>query len=408
MGRTLAAGPTRRRGGRPERRHFIIGSIALCVTAISLTACTDDEPETPTALDVAFYNDAARFDLANADRGELLDQQVTVAPEGLTAIRFLYRSIDATGQPAAVSGVAFRPTSAPPRGGFPLIAFAHPTTGLADSCAPSRRSDGLSITADMVKAGYAVVQTDYVGLGTPGVHPYMHGPSEAAAVLDSITAGRAMTSLSASSSQVALWGYSQGGHAVLFAGQDPLAQAMGIVGIVDAAGPSSRSWAIGAEPGPGINYQFAMMLQTSWAATLGLDLSLVALPKIVALSPQLIDDANPRCPDANALVSSVPPKERQRLSMADVPPWSSALAAMDMPTTGSVAPVFIQHGTADEVVPFAQSVEAATILCAAGTIVQLKALEKGTHGLAALPGLGLDWLAGRFAGEPAPNSCPAK
>ncbi len=380
-------------------------SLAL---AIPLTACTDEKPATPIKLDVGFYNDAGRFDLAKAERGDLLDQQLAVAPVGSTAIRFLYRSIDATGAPTVVSGVAFRPTSTPSRGGFPLIAFAHPTTGLADSCAPSRASDAVSITSEMVKAGYAVVQTDYVGLGTPGVHPYMDGPSEAAAVLDSILAARSLSSLDASPDRVALWGYSQGGHAVLFASQDPLARSLGVVGVIDAAGPSSRSWVIGAEPPASPMYPFAVMLQTSWSATLGLDMSQVAGPKIVGLTPQLIDDANPRCPDTNSLVQPVPAKQRQRATMASVPAWNAALAAMDMPTTGSAAPVFIQHGTADEVVPFAQSLAAATILCAAGTVVQLKALEKGTHGLAALPGLGLDWLAARFAGESAPTTCPPK
>ena len=31
---------------------------------------------------------------------------------------------------------------------------------------------------DWVNAGYAVVRTDYQGLGTPGPHPYLIGKSE--------------------------------------------------------------------------------------------------------------------------------------------------------------------------------------------------------------------------------------
>jgi hypothetical protein len=35
-----------------------------------------------------------------------------------------------------------------------------------------------------------VVQTDYEGLGTPGTHPYLNGPSEGRRVLDMVRAAR--------------------------------------------------------------------------------------------------------------------------------------------------------------------------------------------------------------------------
>ena len=43
-----------------------------------------------------------------------------------------------------------------------------------------------------LKAGYAVVRTDYEGLGTPGVHPYLVGRSEGRSVLDAVRAARAL------------------------------------------------------------------------------------------------------------------------------------------------------------------------------------------------------------------------
>ena len=42
----------------------------------------------------------------------------------------------------------------------------------------------------MLAHGYVVVATDYEGLGTPGVHAYLVGLSEARAVLDSVRAAR--------------------------------------------------------------------------------------------------------------------------------------------------------------------------------------------------------------------------
>ena len=37
---------------------------------------------------------------------------------------------------------------------------------------------------DMLSQGYVVVATDYPGLGTDGIHPYLIGESEGRAVLE--------------------------------------------------------------------------------------------------------------------------------------------------------------------------------------------------------------------------------
>ena len=69
-----------------------------------------------------------------------------------------------------------------------MIAWAHPTSGVVQSCAPSLMPDlagtiwGLS---DMLARDYVVVATDYPGLGAPGMHPYLIGESEGRAVLGS-------------------------------------------------------------------------------------------------------------------------------------------------------------------------------------------------------------------------------
>jgi dienelactone hydrolase len=110
--------------------------------------------------------------------------------------RILYSSVDWRDpkRVTTVSGALFLPKGAPPKGGWPLIAWAHGTTGVADVCAPSfmprsaRDQDYLSAWLD---AGYAIVATDYEGLGTPGPHPYLQSKSEGQAVLDSARAALA-------------------------------------------------------------------------------------------------------------------------------------------------------------------------------------------------------------------------
>src|SRR5215470_17744409 len=88
---------------------------------------------------------------------------------GSTAFRILYRSTSPSGEPIAVSGAIFIPPGPARAGGRDVIAWAHPTSGVVESCAPSLMPDlagtiwGLS---DMLARGYVVVATDYPGLGT--------------------------------------------------------------------------------------------------------------------------------------------------------------------------------------------------------------------------------------------------
>src|ERR1700749_227428 len=85
----------------------------------------------------------------------------------------LYRSVDASGKNVAVSGTITLPKGKAPKGGWPVLTYAHGTTGIADICAPSR--SGASLLSSYIyptlrqwlKAGFAVVRTDYQGLGTP-------------------------------------------------------------------------------------------------------------------------------------------------------------------------------------------------------------------------------------------------
>src|SRR5688500_15112493 len=53
----------------------------------------------------------------------------------------LYRSTGVNGRPNAVSGSLTLPKGKAPKTGWPVISYAHGTTGSADACAPSRGYD---------------------------------------------------------------------------------------------------------------------------------------------------------------------------------------------------------------------------------------------------------------------------
>jgi acetyl esterase/lipase len=278
---------------------------------------------------------------------------------------------------------------------------------VADACAPSRTPSSVSLIKDLVQAGYAVVQTDYVGLGTPGAHPYLNAPSEGRAVLDSLVAARQIETLALNRERAAVWGYSQGGHAALAASQmTEDMQRLGIVGVVDAAGPSRGAWLIDAlAPDETSRYLFPVLAEVSWSDVFGLDLAAVAGPALVQMAPKILDESTDTCPNTGQLAQQVPASQRVVAPMADVAGWRDALAAAEIAPAPAAAPVFIQHGTADDVVPFGESIHAKQLLCGSGTAVTVNVQDKGTHITAVDPNPPLAWLAERFAGKPAGSNC---
>ncbi|GAA0941551.1 alpha/beta hydrolase family protein [Actinocorallia libanotica] len=169
----------------------------------------------------------AAADVPPGQRGRVVDAKAlagTAALPSASANRLVsYTSQGVNGRRITVSGTVSLPQGAPPRGGWPVISWAHGTTGTADVCAPSASVPGgpvddyVSITSAYldrwVARGYAVVQTDYEGLGTEGGHPYMNGESAANTVVDLVHAARRLDHRIGRD-----WfavGHSQGGQAAL-------------------------------------------------------------------------------------------------------------------------------------------------------------------------------------------------
>jgi hypothetical protein len=177
---------------------------ALAVLAAAACSSTPRKPD-------AFYLPPSPM-TAGAPGEVLRIEPDADGPKGARSMRVLYRSTGLKGEPQAVSALVVIPDGPAPAGGRNVVAWAHPTTGVVPDCAPSLQPDwrktipGLE---EMVAAGWVVVATDYPGLGTPGVHPYLVGPSEAQAVVDSVRAARRIPEAGAGD-RFAVWGHSQG------------------------------------------------------------------------------------------------------------------------------------------------------------------------------------------------------
>lgn len=239
-----SVGETRSAGPAPWWRRsisFVVAaaSLAVAVALAGLGSLVSDSTPVPDG----FYS--APQDVP-AEPGALLrtadfDRDV---PDGARAWRILHTSTALDDEPALASAILVVPDDAGEEP-LPLVAWAHGTTGVAEGCAPSLLDDPFEAGAmftldDAVERGWAVVATDYIGLGTEGPHSYLVGEPAGHAVLDAIRAARAVEGVSLSDRAV-VWGHSQGGHAALWAGTlaDDYAPDAGVVGVA-AMAPASN------------------------------------------------------------------------------------------------------------------------------------------------------------------------
>jgi pimeloyl-ACP methyl ester carboxylesterase len=269
----------------------------------------------------------------------------------------LYRSTSATGKAVAVSGTLTIPKGKAPKGGWPVISWAHGTTGIADQCAPSR--DGSApivnyaypLLQRWLKAGYAVVRTDYEGLGTPGAHPYLIGSSEGHSVLDAVRAARKADARLGK--RVVLAGHSQGGQAVLWAASlapryTPDLKLRGTVALAPASHLSEQAGLLESFHSPNALTGFAAMVLR------GVD---VARPSLGVRS-LFSDPAKPLYPrtlteclaQVETSFDAIAPADLLRQG-ADQTPLIAAVSQLDDPEDLNIrTPVQVQQGTADQTV----------------------------------------------------------
>jgi acetyl esterase/lipase len=336
------------------------------------------------------------------------------APLGANAYRILYRSTGLGDEPIAVSGVVVVPAGDPPKEGRPIVAWAHPTTGIVPRCAPSEAFfvfQNMMGLRDMVRRGYIVAMTDYPGLGTEGPHPYLVGNSEARAVLDSVRAARLLAGAFAGD-RYAVWGHSQGGQAALFVGMisGTYAPELHLVGVAVAAPATDLQTLLrdDAETDGGRN--ITAMTLWSWTRVYKAPLNGVIDPSVMPAVDALASECLESVGDMVERHYSQRPLETRFLTVkdiTDIEPWRSLLIQNTPGTLPPDIPVFIAQGDADGLVRPAVTREYAARLCRAGSAVSYLSMPGVRHGFAgaksAIPAVA--WIADRFADLQPPSSC---
>lgn len=335
-------------------------------------------------------------------------------PRDSEAFRILYRSKGIKGEPIEVSGAIFIPSGPVPAGGRNIIAWAHPTSGVVRKCAPSLLPDiagtiwGLP---RMLDKGYIVVATDYPGLGTPGIHPFLIGDSEGRAVLDSVRAARAL-SRSGASNRFVVWGHSQGGQASLFTGElaRSYAPELKLFGVAAAAPATYLTELFDADISTAGGKELAAMAIYSWSRLYNLPATSLVEPDAMGPYLGIAQDCLERIPNIATMIRAEKPLQSERFlkeNPAKTPPWSKIMERNTPGKRPAGAPVFIAQGTADKTVRPPITKQFARKLCSQGTRVMLVSLPGTGHLFAARNSVNtaLKWMDDRFRGVPAPSVC---
>ncbi len=346
--------------------------------------------------------------------GEVLRMEpLEGGPSGARSWLLLYRSTGLKGEPVAVSAVLLVPDGEAPAGGRPVVAWAHPTTGVAPDCAPSLQRNWKTTIPGlgaMLDAGWVVVATDYPGLGTPGPHPYLVGESEARAVVDSVRAARNVKEASAGN-RFAVWGHSQGGHAALFTGQlaPRLAPELTLVGVAAAAPATDLPALFEKDLGTKLGNVLTAEALWAWSRVFQSSIDSVVVPSArpVVERVGLLCIRDPA--EGIAAFSEAMPLRDGFVSAAlsGTQPWGSIMRENSTGAAAIGVPVYILQGTGDTVVrPSVTAVYAGSV-CGRGTPVRYQVAPGEEHFLVAFKfsGDAVAWMSDRFAGKPPPDDC---
>ncbi|WP_168214764.1 lipase family protein [Mycolicibacterium sp. ELW1] len=407
-------------------RRIVTALSLLVIVVLSGAACGKSPSPQPTTDKPAPSEQYG--DVITSDAARDLDPSLQSAVEW--AKRFTYASRSGINDNGThVTAILLVPKGPAPDGGWRLVAFGHPASGTKPGCGPSTSPTLLNSSAvvqQLLQAGYAVVVSDYQGLGDLAkiqdrpdrdhYHPYLDSTTVGYNLIDSVRAGRQVIERAggqASTSWLAL-GIGQGGQAAWAAnelaanqgwsmtllGSVAISPAADITGLADAAEAGTLNgqqqldllaFLSGVKNSyfndfPLDDYRSGIVAQ-KWDALLACDPA--GLAERATIASQITpDDLRPHSPAAaNTL--------RGFLEKSSLPQG---------PTQG---PMLVIYGDQDPATPAAWTDAALDRACKMGDVITIRRLPGDAPDQLDMAEA-LDWMNQRVNSVPAPNDCEGR
>lgn len=402
----------------------------MCVWSIIFLAVSAMFPLAATADNDDFYQPPAQFSTHPQAPGTVLRTQPV---DNTRATKMLYASTDQDGKPVAVSGYVIEPD----RPAVGTVVFAPGTRGQGDMCAPSKgpwlvgavSPTAMSVNYELpiqyyaASLGLRVIVTDYIGLGTPGIHTYVNAAEEAHAVLDAARAGLRVAKAPLDS-PVGLHGYSQGGGAVAAAAElaEEYAPDVRLVGTYAGAPPADLFEVFTTVDGSSISGVLGMAINgfsardAQFRAAVDRHVSDAGHRYLQTVATSCVIDSVGKYGFMKSNVFT-----KTGITFKEVvqqePVIAETLKRNSLGKKPPRTPIFMMTGRSDDIIPTDQVARLADKYCRAGATVSAtqSALPRVTptinsginHALSSWEDIqpSMEYLLARFRGEPARNDC---
>jgi pimeloyl-ACP methyl ester carboxylesterase len=391
---------------RPPLLKLLATALLFAASAASVPSqvLNPKTSQTPRRLPLSkFYDTPDPFPAGQP--GELIRSEPFyeyLLPYTISAVRILYHSRSAHDKDIAASGVVLLPRGTAPTGGWPIIAWAHDLTGSARQCAPSllKTLNEGPLLSMYVGLGYAVVASDYAGLGSNFPYAVLDVPSDAQDVINSVAAARAALPQLGSKWLVA--GYAHGSRVAVGVAEALPKNAdsnyLGAIGILGVADPPEFFEHLVQEPSYPMLAFLAQGIKNQYA---GFRVDDMLTDKGVALYKNLGDS----CEATSGQVPNA--TELLKPGWQNNPYVKEFFSRNALGRKPAFSPLLLISGETDGDVP--SSLTAAIV----GRLCQQKdrVLFVNYPGLNPSAVLGnsvgeqVSWIRARFSGQPAPSNC---
>lgn len=379
----------------------------------------DSGPMLPTPDPDRWY--AAPTGIEELKPGDVIKARPMPVPFGFFNVRvseLMFRSTDSEGHPIAATSLVMIPDNH--RANGPLLSYQHIINALGLRCTSSRALYSSDPDIQIKEAptlnvalqqGWAVSLPDHLGPRSAYGAARLGGQI----VLDSIRAAQRHAEFKSAHSRVVMAGYSGGGMATAWAAAEAreYAPELNIVGSVEGGVPMNlekMADVLGLHsfhPAFGLAFAAAIGLEREYPDRLPLTAQLNAegKPLRAAMNDQCTNGILRLGVGHNAAQLAA------NTSMADSPAVREVVRENSLEFYPGVPtmPILEWHSPIDVLIPVDSIDRTIRRYCRAGATVDQFSMPVPDHLTAAVLGTpqALQWIADRFAGKPAPNTCHA-